>query len=251
MKEEATKELLYKMADDQLILGHRNSEWTGFGPLLEEDIAFSSMAQDKLGHSLALYQLLNQMGEEPPDTVAFMREASNFHNCIFTELPNGEYDFSLVRHFLFDAAEIVRFEMLRESSFVPLAELAAKITGELRYHNLHAKTWIRQLGSATEESILRLQQSLTFSLPYALGIFETSPFEEALMSEKIFAGEQALKARWMEKIEETLKPTELRLPSLDNIHPVNGGRLGKHSEHLQPLLDEMSEVFKIDPTAEW
>ena len=141
--------------------------------------------------------------------------------------------------------------MLRESSFVPLAELAAKITGELRYHNLHAKTWIRQLGSATEESILRLQQSLTFSLPYALGIFETSPFEEALMSEKIFAGEQALKARWMEKIEETLKPTELRLPSLDNIHPVYGGRHGTHSEHLQPLLDEMSEVFKIDPTAEW
>jgi len=251
MKEEAAKELLYKMADDQLILGHRNSEWTGFGPLLEEDIAFSSMAQDKLGHSLALYQLLNQMGEAPPDTVAFMRDASKFHNSIFTELPNGEYDFSLVRHFLFDAAEIIRFEMLRESSLVPLAELAVKITGELRYHNLHAKTWMRQLGSATEESILRLQQSLTFSLPYALGIFEISPFEEVLISENIFAGEQALKARWMEAIEETLKPTELRLPSFGNLNPIYGGRVGKHSEHLQPLLDEMSEVFKIDPTAEW
>jgi len=251
MKEEAAKELLYKMADDQLILGHRNSEWTGFGPLLEEDIAFSSMAQDKLGHSLALYQLLNQMGEAPPDTVAFMRDASKFHNSILTELPNGEYDFSLVRHFLFDAAEIIRFEMLRESSLVPLAELAIKITGELRYHNLHAKTWIRQLGSATEESILRLQQSLTFSLPYALGIFEISPFEEVLISENIFAGEQALKARWMEAIEETLKPTELNLPSFDNLSPIYGGRVGKHSEHLQPLLDEMSEVFKIDPAAEW
>jgi ring-1,2-phenylacetyl-CoA epoxidase subunit PaaC len=115
----------------------------------------------------------------------------------------------------------------------------------------YAKTWIRQLGSATEESILRLQQSLTFSLPYALGIFELSPFEDVLMSEKIFAGEQSLKARWMESIEETLKSTELRLPSLDNVNPVYGGRLGKHSEHLQPLLDEMSEVFRIDPTAEW
>jgi ring-1,2-phenylacetyl-CoA epoxidase subunit PaaC len=191
------------------------------------------------------------MGEAAPDTVAFMRYASNFHNSILTELPNGEYDFSLVRHFLFDAAEIVRFDMLRESSCVPLAELATKITGELRYHNLHAKTWIRQLGSATEESILRLQQSLTFSLPYALGIFEVSPFEEVLISEKIFGGEHALKARWSEKIEETLKPTDLRLPSFDNINPVYGGRLGRHSEHLQPLLDEMSEVFKIDPTAEW
>lgn len=251
MRDEAVKELLFKMADDQLILGHRNSEWTGFGPLLEEDIAFSSMAQDKLGHSLALYQLLNQMGEASPDTVAFMRDASKFRNCIFTELPNGEYDFSLVRHFLFDAAEIIRFEMLRESTYVPLAELANKITGELRYHNLHAKTWIRQLGSATEESILRLQQSLTFALPYALGIFELSPFEEVLMSEKIFGGEQALKARWLERIEETLNPTELKLPSLENLSPVYGGRTGTHSEHLQPLLNEMGEVFRIDPTAEW
>lgn len=251
MRDEAVKELLFKMADDQLILGHRNSEWTGFGPLLEEDIAFSSMAQDKLGHSLALYQLLNQMGEASPDTVAFMRDASKFRNCIFTELPNGEYDFSLVRHFLFDAAEIIRFEMLRGSTYVPLAELANKITGELRYHNLHAKTWIRQLGSATEESILRLQQSLTFALPYALGVFELSPFEEVLMSEKIFGGEQALKARWLERIEETLNPTELKLPSLENLSPVYGGRTGTHSEHLQPLLNEMGEVFRIDPTAEW
>lgn len=251
MKEEATKELLYKMADDQLILGHRNSEWTGFGPLLEEDIAFSSMAQDKIGQSLALYQLLHQAGEAAPDTIAFMRDSASFRNCIFTELPNGEYDFSLMRHFLFDTAEKLRFEMLRESTVTPLAELAVKISGELRYHDLHARTWVRQLGSATEESILRLQQSLTFSLPYALGIFELSPYEEVLTSEKIFAGEKILRARWMERVVETLKSTALQLPQWESIVPVNGGRSGKHSEHLQPLLDEMSEVFKIDPNAEW
>ncbi|HMG92018.1 MAG TPA: 1,2-phenylacetyl-CoA epoxidase subunit PaaC [Chryseolinea sp.] len=251
MTEEATKELLYKIADDQLVLGHRNSEWTGFGPLLEEDIAFSSMAQDKLGQSLVLYQLLHQLGEAPPDTVAFMRDSTSFHNCIFTELPNGEYDFSLVRHFLFDTAEKLRFEMLRESTFIALAELAVKISGELRYHDLHARTWMKQLGSATEESILRLQQSLTFSLPYALGIFEVSPYEEELTSEKIFAGEKILRDRWMERVEETLKKTELRLPQWESINPVFGGRAGNHSEHLQPLLDEMSEVFKIDPNAEW
>jgi ring-1,2-phenylacetyl-CoA epoxidase subunit PaaC len=251
MREEAAKELLYKMADDQLILGHRNSEWTGFGPLLEEDIAFSSMAQDKLGQSLAMYQMLHQMGERSPDVVAFMREAQNFRNSILVELPNGEYDFSLMRHFLFDAAEILRFQMLKDSSLIPLAELSVKITGELKYHNLHARTWIHQLGNATEESILRLQQSLTFALPYALGIFERSPYEEVLISEKIFAGEDELKARWMERVEETLKSTELSLPAWDRIDPVFGGRSGKHSEHLQPLLDEMSEVFKIDPTAEW
>jgi ring-1,2-phenylacetyl-CoA epoxidase subunit PaaC len=84
MNEECIKELLYKIADDQLILGHRNSEWTGFGPLLEEDIAFSSMAQDKVGQSLALYQMLHQLGEPTPDTAAFLRKANQFHNCILT-----------------------------------------------------------------------------------------------------------------------------------------------------------------------
>src|SRR5688572_19487724 len=136
MREQAIKELLYKIADDQLILGHRNSEWTGFGPLLEEDIAFSSMAQDKVGQSQALYEILHSLGEQSPDTVAFMRNANQFHNCIFTELPNGEYDFSLIRHFLYDTALAIRFEMLTKSSYKPLAELATKIRGELKYHTL-------------------------------------------------------------------------------------------------------------------
>lgn len=251
MSELAIKELLYKIADDQLILGHRNSEWTGFGPLLEEDIAFSSMAQDKVGQSYALYAILHELGEQQPDTVAFTRNADQFHNGIFVELPNGEYDFSLIRHFLYDTALAFRFDMLTQSSYKPLAALATKIRGELRYHTLHANTWIKQLGSATTESVTRLQQSLETAMPYALGMFEPSPFEKELMAERVFEGEDVLKQRWMERIGEVLKNTSLQMPDVKIIHPVFGGRIGKHSEHLQPLLDEMSEVFKIDPTAEW
>jgi ring-1,2-phenylacetyl-CoA epoxidase subunit PaaC len=251
MNDPALKELLYKIADDQLILGHRNSEWTGFGPLLEEDIAFSSMAQDKIGQSLALYQILQQLGEAPPDTIAFARKANQFHNCIFVELPNGEYDFSLVRHFLFDTAESIRFELLAKSSYKPLAELSGKICSEIRYHTLHGNTWIRQLGTATKESISRLQDSLLSALPYALGIFEASPFENELMENGIFAGEQIVMSRWKQRVEEILMTTELRLPAWDTIQAVTGGRTGKHSHHLQPLLDEMSEVLRIDPTTEW
>lgn len=251
MNENALKELLYKIADDQLILGHRNSEWTGFGPLLEEDIAFSSMAQDKIGQSHALYQMLHALGENEPDTVAFTRNASQFHNSILVELPNGEYDFSLIRHFLYDTAEAIRFEMLSESSYQPLADISKKIRAELRYHTLHANTWMKKLGSATEESISRLQNSLNTAMPFALGMFEESPHEKELINSKIFEGEQALKDRWMKKMEEVIAQTSLTLPDLKTVQPVMGGRSGKHSEHLQPLLDEMSEVFKIDPTAEW
>ncbi len=239
------------MADDLLILGHRNSEWTGFGPLLEEDIAFSSMAQDKIGQSHALYNILNTLGERDPDTVAFTRHASQFHNCLLVELPNGEYDFSLIRHFLYDTAEVIRFEMLSNSSFQPLADLSKKIRAELRYHTLHANTWMKQLGSATEESISRLQKSLDYAMPYALGMFEESPYERELIADGIFNGEQVLKERWMKKVEEIISQTNLILPDWKVVQPVFSGRLGKHSEHLQPLLDEMSEVFRIDPSAEW
>ncbi|NBW36069.1 MAG: phenylacetate-CoA oxygenase subunit PaaI [Cytophagia bacterium] len=224
MNELALKELLYKIADDQLILGHRNSEWTGFGPLLEEDIAFSSMAQDKVGQSYAIYQILNKLGEQEPDTVAFMRNANQFHNSQLVELPNGEYDFSLIRHFLYDTAEMIRFEMLSDSSYEPLAELARKIKGELKYHTLHANIWIKKLGNATEKELI------------AAGIF---------------AGEASLEKRWKQKVEELLSQTQLQLPDWQSISPVMGGRKGQHTEHLQPLLDEMSEVFRIDPAAEW
>ncbi|MFZ1461703.1 MAG: Phenylacetic acid catabolic protein, partial [Ignavibacteria bacterium] len=111
----AIKDLIFRMADDQLILGHRNSEWTGLGPILEEDIAFSSMAQDKLGHSQALFQILSRMGETDPDSLAFGRKENKMKCCHLVEYPIGEYDFSLMRHFLFDESEALRFDMLRNS----------------------------------------------------------------------------------------------------------------------------------------
>lgn len=251
MKSEATKELLYKIADDLLILGHRNSEWTGLGPILEEDIAFSSMAQDKIGQSLALYELLHQMGEQTPDLIAFMRSAENFHNCQFVELPIGEYDFSLVRHFLFDHADYLRFTKLSESSNNEISQIAKKFTGEIKYHLIHANVWVNKLGNGSEESISRLQTSLEEALPYALGIFEPSPFESTLVEERIFCGEATLQELWKEQITASISETALTLPDLSKVSPAYGGRKGIHSGHLQPLLDEMSEVFKLDPSAEW
>ncbi len=251
MNQEPLKELLYKMADDLLILGHRNSEWTGMGPLLEEDIAFSSMAQDKIGQSLALFTMLNELGEQAPDIVAFTRNANQFHNCVLVELPNREYDFSLIRHFMFDTADALRWEMLSRSTYEPLALVANKIKGELRYHTLHGNTWVKQLGSATEESISRLQSSLNEITPYALGIFEPSPFENEIISSGVFEGEEKLMEAWKASVTGVISQTSLHLPDWQLITPVSGGRVGKHSKHLQPMLDEMSEVFRIDPTAEW
>jgi len=248
---EALKDLIYKIADDELIMGHRNSEWTGLGPLLEEDIAFSSMAQDKIGQSLAFYEVLHALGEGVPDTIAFTRETKEFHNCQLVELPIGEYDFSLIRHFLFDTADYLRFDDLRNSSNSSLSDLAKKFMGEAKYHLMHAEIWIKKLGNGNEESIQRLQKSLDYAMPYALGIFEVSKFEDELISNRIYKGENSLRSQWLEKIRTTLSGTQLKLPAIENLSAMVGGRYGNHTEYLQPLLDEMSEVFKIDPKADW
>ena len=246
-----TIDLLYRMADDVLILGHRNSEWTGLGPVLEEDIAFSSMAQDKIGHAYALYSILHeQFGEADPDKLAFNRKVEDFKCSHLVELPNGEYDHSLMRHFLYDHAEYLRYLNLKESSFEPLAKLATKIKGELKYHVLHADTWVKKLGQANEESKARMQNALNELFPYALGIFEPGVDEQTLIDNKVFIGEEALKVQWLEGISAMLEKAGLQMPD-ENQAPNYGGRKKQHTEHLADMLLEMTEVYQIDPNAEW
>jgi ring-1,2-phenylacetyl-CoA epoxidase subunit PaaC len=248
----ATKELLFKMADDALIIGHRNSEWTGIGPVLEEDLAFSSMAQDKIGHASALYNLLHEhFGEADADSLGFKRTEKDFKCCHLVELPIGEYDFSLVRHFLFDHAELLRYEMLVNSSFAPLASLAKKVKGEIKYHVMHADTWIRQLANGNEESKARVQSSLNYTWPFALGIFETTANEDALINEKVFEGEAALKKMWLERVSSIISSAGLTVPSVADESVAYGGRKGFHTEYLQPMLAEMTEVTSLDTEAEW
>jgi ring-1,2-phenylacetyl-CoA epoxidase subunit PaaC len=247
----ALKEFLYKLADDQLIIGHRNSEWTGLGPVLEEDIAFSSIAQDKIGQSFQIYSILNSLGEPEPDTAAFTRNAGDFKCCHLVEYPIGEYDFSLIRNFFFNHAEHIRFEMLSESAFDPIAKLARKVKGEIKYHVMHSDVWIKELGNASEESHEKLQSTLNETFNIALGIFEEGINEDILIFRNIFDGEKELQKRWLIEIKEILKSASLVLPDENSWKPAYGGRKGNHTEYLQPLIDEMGEVFRIDPKAEW
>jgi ring-1,2-phenylacetyl-CoA epoxidase subunit PaaC len=248
----AVKELLYKMADDALIIGHRNSEWTGIGPMLEEDLAFSSMAQDKIGHAIALYTVLHEvLGEADPDTLGFKRTENEFKSCHLVEQPIGEYDFSTMRHFLFDHAELLRYESLTQSSFQPLAQLAKKVKGEIKYHVMHADTFVKQLSNGNEESKARMQQALNNTWHLALGVFEPGEYELELTSNNISIGEAELEKRWLEKVVPLLESYGLTVPATDESKIANGGRKGYHTEYLKPLLDEMCEVTRTDIDAEW
>lgn len=249
---DAVKDLLYRLADDELIIGHRNSEWNGIGPILEEDIAFSSMAQDEMGHAQAYYIMLHEMiGEAHPDQIAFNRNAADFRSCQLVEHPIVDYAFSLVRHFCYDIAETIRLDSLRQSSFKPLAELAKKIGREEKYHQLHAITWISQLGRATDESNRRLQEALNIAYPLAFSLFEPTAMDESIASEGLMARESELEAAWVAEMEKQITASNLKVPEVADKTAFYGGRTGKHSEHLPALLTEMTEVFAIDPEAAW
>ena len=249
---EALTELLYKMADDQYIFGHRTSEWIGIGPILEEDIAFGSLAQDKVGQAYNLYQLLNNLGEAEPDKLVFGREEKEYKSSHLAELPIGEYDFAIVRHFLFDNAEYLRFGMLENSSYQPLANLARKFRTEIKYHIFHANTWLKQLAQGNEESKGKMQSALNYAYPYALGIFEEGPYEDFLRKEYIFAGESALKAQWLENVNSFIESIGLKVPEVKEATLGMGGRKGFHTEYFAPLIHEMKEVFVTeDSGAEW
>jgi ring-1,2-phenylacetyl-CoA epoxidase subunit PaaC len=252
MNNEAIKDLILRMADDALVVGHRNSEWTGIGPIMEEDIAFSSMAQDKIGHAQALYQIVHEhFGMPEPDVLGFQRKESEFKSCQLVELPIGDYAFSLVRHFFFDHADALRYEMLTQSTFQPLANLAKKIKGELKYHTLHADVWVKKLGNGTEESKARMQSAINEVYPYALGIFEPSKYENELTAAGVFDGEVELQKRWLDKITPLIEQAGLKLPGVKEEQKRPGGRNGYHTEYLQPMLIEMNEVISSDYNTEW
>lgn len=251
---------LLQLADDQLVMGHRNSEWTGLGPILEEDIAFSSIAQDQVGHSLAFYEILHSTyGLDNPDQTAFNRSENHMLCSWLVEQTIGDYAFSLVRHWCYDQAVAMRYESLVQIQDPSLQALATKLRGEVKYHTFHAQTWMKSLLQGSEESRLRMLTALKEVWPLALGMFEPWPGEESLMKEQgtqgqaWYPGEQKLRELWQAGAMENLVAwgVDTETLGLERMEPVFGGRQGYHSEQLAPLLDEMTAVFRLDPQAEW
>ncbi len=246
---DAVIDLLYRLADDELIIGHRNSEWTGHAPILEADIAFSSMAQDEMGHAQVYYQMLHDLGGADPDTLAFGRKPREFRCAALVCLPKSDWGFSVLRQFLYDAAETVRLAAFLESSLAPLAQLAVKLRGEEKYHMMHGRNWVLRLGNATRESHTIMQAALNVAYPHAMGLFEPGEYDETLAQAGICPRERELQDQWESAVAPVLKEAGLKVP--ESAAPVYGGRVGRHPAALKELLDGLQLVYNIDPTAKW
>ncbi len=246
---ETLQRFLLAMADDELVLGHRNSEWTGHAPILEEDIAFSNIAQDELGHSLLWYTLLEKLNGKPPDSMAFDRPWKEFTCCRFVTYPRGDFAYTVVRQYLFDEAEQVRLTSLSTSSYAPLREVAEKLLCEEAYHLMHLKSLLVRLGSGTEGSHRRMQSALDACWPQALGMFEVLDGEADLVSGRVFQGNTTLAEEWKKRVQPILASATLRVPT--HSAPDLGGRFRKHTDHLKQLVNDLQSVYQIAPEAKW
>ncbi len=233
-------------------LAHRNSEWTGHAPILEEDIAFTNLAVDEMGHASLWYRLHAELaGEDPethPDQMVFFREAPFFRNVQLVELPRGDWAFSMLRQYLFDAAESVWLPGLTKSSYQPLAETASKIAREEIYHLRHTQAWIQRLGRGTDESHRRLAKALTEIWPYALQLFVPGPGEADLAEADLIPSKAALREAWLAAVEADLERAGLALPGVETPRVTNRRA---HSEHLVGLLTEMQSVARAYPGVSW
>lgn len=246
---DALREFLTALADDELLLGHRDSEWTGHAPILEEDIAFSNLAQDEMGHALAWYTLARELGAPDPDQAAFSRSADEFRNATLVELPKGDWAFTIVRQYLFDAGEQARYAALAHSAYRPIADTAAKLRREETYHLMHSRGWLQRLGDATEESHRRMQAALEMAWPHALGLFEPIAGEAALVAANIKPAEDTLRDEWLAQVKPILEAATLVIPDAAPI--AGGGRAGRHTFHLIDLLSDMQKVARLEPEATW
>jgi ring-1,2-phenylacetyl-CoA epoxidase subunit PaaC len=143
--DEQEQQHLLQIADDELILGWRDSEWTGIAPLLEEDVAFSSIAQNEIGHARALYELVARERGTTADALAFDRAPDEYRNSRLVELRLLDWEKTIARHWLYEEADAARLERLKQSDDAEVAGLAAKIDREEAYHRMHAAMWFDRL----------------------------------------------------------------------------------------------------------
>lgn len=239
-----------RRADDALVLGHRLSEWCGHGPTPEEDIALANMGLDLLGQARSLYARAAEAegAGHDEDQFAYLRDPPQYRNLLLLEQPNGDFAQTIVRQFLYAAFVDPWWRAMAGSADAGLAAIAAKAEKESAYHLRHAAEWVIRLGDGTAESHRRAQAAVDLLHPYAGEMF--GPADEApLVASGIAADPGALRPVWDRTVEAVLGEATLSRPA--GTWSQQGGRVGRHSEHLGFLLAEMQHLPRTHPGAAW
>lgn len=243
---------LIRIGDSNIILGQQLCQWCGHGPMLEEDIALSNIALDCFGQgSLWLqYACILGGGKTTPDELVYWRDDRGFKNYLITELPRGDFAFTIARQFLFDVFLFHLYEALvNTSSDSEVRAIAQKGIKEVAYHLRHSREWMIRLGNGTEESNQRLQEAVNTLFPYVPELYKTFDKDEALAAKGLIVLSTDFEAKSQQMIEEIISRSSITCPEV--VYPQLGGPEGFHTEHLGHILAEMQSLARAHPGATW
>jgi ring-1,2-phenylacetyl-CoA epoxidase subunit PaaC len=240
-----------RRADDALILGHRLSEWCGHAPMLEEDMALSNIALDLIGQARELYGYAARVegGDNDEDKLAYLRDVRQYRNLLLVEQPNGDFAQTLVRQFFYSAFADSYWRAMMASRDATLAAIAAKSEKESAYHLRHASEWIIRLGDGTEESHARAQGAIDHLWAFTGEMFSVDDSERGLIDAGLAVDPAILRDRWLKTLSDVAGEATLVLPQ--NNWMQQGGRAGRHSEHLGHLLSELQSMQRTFPGLTW
>lgn len=251
-RQEILLEMLLRLADDRLILGQRLSEWSGHGPILEEDLALANIALDMIGNASAMYGYaaeVDGIGKDE-DHYAYFRDDIDFKNFQMLELPNGDFAFTIARQFLFSSYSYFLYSNLMELSDEQFRGMAEKHLKEIKYHLRHSREWVLRLGDGTEESRKRIQEAFDDLWMYTGEFFDQDETDKVAIKENLYTDVNNFKENWKKLVAETLEEATLTHPD-DEQYMATGCRNGFHTEHLGPLLAQMQFLRRSHPDAEW
>jgi len=258
------------LADNVLILGQRNAEWCGHGPVLEQDIAITNISLDLIGQARNFYQyaaqLINEFqipgsskapspdgegvgGEVTEDKLAYLRGEREFKNCLLVELPKGDWAQTILRQFFFSAYQYLLYSELINSKDSQVAAIAEKSLKEVTYHLRWSSEWVIRLGDGTDESRERMRNAIEKLWMYTGELFQSAPYELQSVKDGMGTDLSLLKNKWEEKVKEIF--AEANLPYPEKRYQQLGGKEGKHTEHLGYILAEMQYMQRVYPNSEW
>lgn len=234
------------LADNALILGQRNAEWCGHGPVLEQDIAITNISLDLIGQARSLYQYAAQLKADgsTEDSLAYQRTEREFRNCLLVEQPNGDWAQTMLRQFLFSSYQYYLYQYLQNYKEGTLAAIAEKSLKEVSYHLRWSSEWIIRLGDGTEESHSRMLKALEELWKYTGELFIAAPYENDLG-----IATSSLKYDWSKKVNTVFEEATLKAP--ENVFMQTGGKTGTHTEHLGFILTELQYIQRVYPGCEW
>lgn len=251
---QAFVEMVLCGADDDFLIGHADSEWTGLAPILEEDIAVSSIAQDEIAHARELYALAAEFLGRSADDIAYGRAAEEYRCAALCVTPD-DFDWSMLiaRQFYYDHFDALRLDRWKRCTYRPLADLSHRIAAEEQFHVHHVDDWIRRLGRSKGDARERIEKALVALWPQAVALFEAPAGEQIVAAKLCPRPSASMFETYRKAIAEALSTAGLKAPSggPDPARLEAGGRRGRHGSQLSTVLDELAEVYRLEPGATW